>query len=191
MKTISAIPKPKDDRADDRVLEAITNIDTCTSTKPLPWERDLDRERKGIRERALVELASGLHTKLTLLKATSAPRAVPPMVEDKPGCSLKPDPSTATTLDELLGLLRELYEWSGQPGSRRVARGSDGAFSHTTAAKLLNGTGKIPPLKLEYVRGLVLGMGGTTDDVSRWATAWREITLNRRCSAAPLRAVNE
>lgn len=120
----------------------------------------------------------------------AAPKPVPPMTEDHScGDPLKPDPSTASTLQELRELLRDFWEWSGELSSRRVAAASQGAFSHATVAKLLKCTDQVP-LTLEYLRGMVLGCGGDSHEVARWVTAWRRIKKNQP-AARRLRVVNE
>ncbi|MEU8122644.1 hypothetical protein AB0C21_28375 [Spirillospora sp. NPDC049024] len=95
---------------------------------------------------------------------------------DLPGHALKPDPLTARTMPELHELLRIYWRWNGSPSTRTVARASEGAFSHSTAAKLLYGPSQ-PDLDFEYLRGCVQGCGGDPTEVQRWLTAWRRIRL--------------
>jgi transcriptional regulator with XRE-family HTH domain len=120
-------------------------------------------------------------------------KPVPPAVEDLDGHQLKPDPLTARNLDELEELLREFWRWAGSPSSRRVAGGSEGAFSHATIAKLLADKPGKPPLKQEYVVGLIRGCGGDEEEQKRWITAWRSIERSGRSHlhAVPDPAVND
>ena len=94
-----------------------------------------------------------------------------------PNENLKPDPLTAQTDNQLEHLLRRFWIWSGRPSCRKIAAQTEGVFSHTTISKLLNDRPGKPPLKLEYVQGLIRGCGGSTQDEQMWATAWRRIHL--------------
>jgi DNA-binding CsgD family transcriptional regulator len=90
---------------------------------------------------------------------------------------LKPDPLAARTDAQLEDFLRRFWIWSGHPSCRKIAARAGGTFSHTTISKLLNDRPGKPPLKLEYVQGLVRGCGGDTLDEQIWAAAWRRIHL--------------
>jgi hypothetical protein len=108
--------------------------------------------------------------------AEPSPESAP--VEDLEGHPLKPDPLTASTPAELQKLLRAYWVWAGEPSPRDVARDSGGAFSHTTAYKLLDPNG--PPfrrLKQVYVRGLIRGCGGDDTEQRLWVTSWRRIRI--------------
>jgi hypothetical protein len=118
----------------------------------------------------------GQYDQSFIVRPLQVPRPIPPMVDDQPGRSLKPTPAHATSKRELLAQLRALWEWCGRPSSRRIAAASGGAFSHTTVSKLLRGRWEdTPPLTMDYVRGLVVGLGGDEAELSRWVTRWREI----------------
>jgi transcriptional regulator with XRE-family HTH domain len=92
----------------------------------------------------------------------------------------KPDPSTATSLEELESLLRQFWLWAGLPSSRSVAKASDGAFSHATVAKILYDRPGKPPLRVSYVRGMIRGCGGSPAEERAWITAWRMVQLSAR-----------
>lgn len=109
----------------------------------------------------------------------------PEQVDDPDGYHLKPDPLTAHSLSELEELLRMLWIWAGRPSARRLASGSDGAFSHATVSKLIyNNPGK-PELKLRYVLGFVRACGAGKDEQTRWVTAWRTLTGRAGSASTP------
>jgi hypothetical protein len=108
-----------------------------------------------------------------------------PAVQDWRGHRLKPDPLGARTFAELEKLLREYWHWTGRRGTRKIAAGSGGAFSHATVAKLLHDKPQKPALKQDYVLGLILGCGGDEDEQQCWVTAWRRIDQATRAAAAP------
>jgi hypothetical protein len=99
------------------------------------------------------------------------------LLEDLDGHNLKPDPLMARTPEELEQMLRVYRQWSGSPSFRRIARRSNGAFSHGTVGKLLNGKEPKPPLTLVYLRGCIKGCGGGKAEQTRWVTAWRQVHL--------------
>jgi hypothetical protein len=88
----------------------------------------------------------------------------------------KPDPLSARTLSELEDRLRSLWEWAGQPASRKLAIRSGGAFSHATVSKLIHDKPRKPPLKFEYVLGLVRACGAGRAEQQRWIAAWLNLT---------------
>jgi len=107
------------------------------------------------------------------------PRPVVPVPDDLEGYETKPNPFDAASLEDLNQLLIKYWHWAGGPaalGSRKIADHAEGAFSHATVAKILKGGSAAPPLKLQYVVGLVRGCGGDADEQRRWASAWRKIT---------------
>lgn len=65
--------------------------------------------------------------------------------------------------------------WVRDVKSRELARRSGRAFSHTTISKLLRDKPGKPPLRLDYVRGLVRGCNADPEEVRRWITAWRKV----------------
>lgn len=122
---------------------------------------------------------------------SSAPKPVPSMIEDPDSANWKPRPATARTKGQLLELLRDLWHWCGRPSMRRIAAGSDGIFSHTTVNGLIRGTGKVPELRMEYLIGLVKGLGGSDEEVAQWVATWREIDHLERFKRRAVEAVGE
>lgn len=97
---------------------------------------------------------------------------------DQPRDDLKPNPLAARTDAQLERLLRRFWIWSGRPACRKIAvRAGEGVFSHTTISKLLNDRPGTPPLRLEYVQGVIRGCGGDESEEELWAMAWRRIHL--------------
>jgi hypothetical protein len=101
-----------------------------------------------------------------------------PPLDDLEDHDLKPNPLAATTLAEFEECLRELWQWAGAPPCREIARGSGGAFAHSTISKLLHNRQGKPSLKLIYVIGCIKGLGMSELEQRRWATAWRKIHLS-------------
>lgn len=119
--------------------------------------------------------------------ASAASRRAPQVVEDDeehPG--FKPNPGVLRSMADLRRGLRAYWEWAGCIGSRRVADNSNGAFKRSTALKLIAADPTVP-LMLEYVTGMIAGCGGSANDQSRWASAYRRIkqaTRERHLRAA-------
>ncbi|MEV1245614.1 hypothetical protein ACIBO2_52425 [Nonomuraea sp. NPDC050022] len=104
-------------------------------------------------------------------------RLAEPVIQDAPGYDLKPDPFTANSVSELEELAREFWRWAGTPSTRQLAEQSRGAFSHATVAKIIYDKPGKPPLKMQYLLGLIRGCGGDAQEQQQWASAWR--ILNR------------
>jgi hypothetical protein len=113
-----------------------------------------------------------------------------PVVEDSPGCNLRPDPVVeATDAASLIRTLNDFRAYAGDPSFREMERGCDRLRSHSTLHRVL--TGDRMPTQVE-VKAVILGCGGTEEDVSRYVSAWRQIRLPDREPAQlapPIRAV--
>ena len=113
-----------------------------------------------------------------------------PVVEDSPGCNLRPDPVVeATDAASLIRTLNDFRAYAGDPSFREMERGCGRLRSHSTLYRVL--TGDKMPTQVE-VEAVILGCGGTEEDVSRYVSAWRQIRLPDREPAPlapPVRAV--
>jgi hypothetical protein len=113
-----------------------------------------------------------------------------PVVEDSPGCNLRPDPVVeATDAASLIRTLNDFRAYAGDPSFREMERGCGRLRSHSTLHRVL--TGDRMPTQVE-VKAVILGCGGTEEDVSRYVSAWRQIRLPDREPAQlapPVRAV--
>lgn len=114
--------------------------------------------------------ASGRHRSRALREESRGSRQ---QVEDVAGYDhLKPDPLTATTPAEFMDTLRRYRAWSGEPSWRNMARDAGQVVVHSTMyAAMQNDT--LP--KLDLVKAVVTGCGGSQDDVRAFVTAWRRI----------------
>jgi hypothetical protein len=99
------------------------------------------------------------------------PRRV--VIPDLPGCDLRPDPLTAKTPPELVDVLRRYRIWAGEPSFREMAAAVQGVAASTLCSAL--GRDALP--SFDVVIAVVIGCGGSDEDLQRFATAWRRIRL--------------
>lgn len=104
-----------------------------------------------------------------------SPPLLPGQVDDVDGYDLKPDPLTARTASELVDRMQQFRIWAGDAPIRKLARESGGRLPASTLAKVLKGTA-LPPLPL--LIAFVEVCGGDDGEVSRWATAWRQLRMS-------------
>ncbi|HET9970341.1 MAG TPA: hypothetical protein VFQ68_19060 [Streptosporangiaceae bacterium] len=88
---------------------------------------------------------------------------------------LRPDPLSAGTAAELIGVLRQFRTWAGNPSYRDMALRSGQRAGASTMCTLLGGTEL--PGRLEVIDAIVEGCGGTDEDRQRFATAWRKLAM--------------
>jgi hypothetical protein len=93
-------------------------------------------------------------------------------VPDARGLDLKPDPLTASTSVEFIGVLRRYRQWAGDPSLRDMAAHSGQQVAHSTMYVALKRT-SLP--KLRVVLAIVAGCGGGEDDQRAFASAWRQV----------------
>lgn len=95
--------------------------------------------------------------------------------EPSPSDPLKPDPSAATTPADFTAALRIYRLWAGGPSFSRMAS----LAKHRVAANAMNAAmnGKALP-KLDVVKAIITGCGGSEDDMQAFATTWRRIALS-------------
>lgn len=114
-----------------------------------------------------------------------------PVVEDAEGSGhLRPDPRCSRTGAELADALADFHVWAGAPSLRRMAEACGQAVSRSSLHRVLTCTG-LPGF--DAMLAVVAGCGGTEEDRSRFASAWRAIRTGQPAirTAEPLRAVPE
>jgi hypothetical protein len=100
-------------------------------------------------------------------------------VEDADGYNLKPDPLTARTAAEFMEILRRYRAWSGDPSWRSMAMRSGQVRVHSTMHAAMH-SDLLP--RLDLVRAVIAGCGGSHDDIRAFVTAWRFIDSDCRAS---------
>jgi len=107
-------------------------------------------------------------------------------IEDVAGYDhLKPDPLIATTPSEFMEALRRYRAWSGDPSWRAMAREAGQVVVHSTMHAAMHGN-TLP--RLELVRAVITGCGGSPDDMRAFVTAWRRIDYGDTGYTGPLPA---
>jgi transcriptional regulator with XRE-family HTH domain len=98
-----------------------------------------------------------------------------PAPGDAHGSALKPDPFAATSPAQFNEALRRYRLWAGGPAFSQMAAYAE----HTVAATAMNAAmnGKALP-KLDVVKAIITGCGGSEDDLQAFATAWRRIAVS-------------
>ena len=120
--------------------------------------------------------------KLTLWSTSEEESATSASDEESPDFSedlhreLKPDPVNATTPSEFLETLWQYREWSGSPSWRAMADRTGNAVVFSTMYNAMN-SDALP--KLHVVRAIIIGCGGSEDDLRDFVNAWRRIAVNR------------
>jgi hypothetical protein len=109
-------------------------------------------------------------------------------IPDVPGVNLKPDPTTAHSGAEFVGLMRQLRIWAGQPSLRMLAGRAPAKLPISSLSIALKST-ELP--RLDLVLTFIRACGCTEDDASRWATAWRMIALQTAGQAAKQQKPNQ
>lgn len=99
-----------------------------------------------------------------------------PQVEDVSGYDLKPDPLSAATAAEFMEAVRQYRAWSGNPSLRKMADRAGQAVVHSTIHAAMR-SDALP--KLEVVKAIIIGCGGSQDDMRAFVTAWRCLDSGR------------
>jgi hypothetical protein len=73
---------------------------------------------------------------------------------------------------EFTAVMRDFRKWAGGHSTRKLAKWSNGVFSHTTIATVLNGKTRAT---LTYVQGFVRACGADEQEVQLWSTACRQV----------------
>jgi hypothetical protein len=109
------------------------------------------------------------------------PRPVP---ADAAGSGrLRPDPRGAQTAADLIGALGRFRIWAGNPSYREMARRSGRRSAASTMCTVLRS--RELPARLEVIDAIVEGCGGTEEDRSRFATAWRVLAMGEQAGSEP------
>ncbi|MGC5284546.1 hypothetical protein ACPXB8_41830, partial [Actinomadura citrea] len=115
------------------------------------------------------------------LDAQAAPFA-PPATPDLPDARLpetlkplRPDPMTAPTKAMFADAMRAYRIWAGNPSYREMERRCAKKISYSTFRNMLNSS--TIPAKLGHVETFVRVLGGTPEDLQRWASAWRRLAM--------------
>lgn len=83
--------------------------------------------------------------------------------------------SMAHTPSDLVAALNWYKIWAGDPSFRDMSQRAGHALAHSTMWKALN-TDIMP--RLSTVRAIVVGCGGSEEDLQQFVSAWRRIRLD-------------
>jgi hypothetical protein len=97
-------------------------------------------------------------------------------ISDADGFDLKPDPLVATTPAEFINILWRYRAWSGNPPWRKMAQQANQAVVHSTMHHAMNST--VLP-KFDVVKAIIVGCGGSDDDLRGFTTAWRRLASSQ------------
>jgi hypothetical protein len=92
------------------------------------------------------------------------------------GFDLRPDPLAAANPGQFIGALWQFKVWSGDPSWRKMAARAEQRVVHSTMHAAMNGT-TLP--KLDVVKAIIIGCGGSEDDLRMFVTAWRRLESAR------------
>jgi len=101
-------------------------------------------------------------------------------IGDANGFDLKPDPLAAATEAQFIEALWQYKWWSGDPSWRAMAAQAGQRVVHSTMYGAMHGS--VLP-KLEVVKAIISGCGGSEGDLKAFATAWRRLNSARSKSS--------
>jgi hypothetical protein len=116
-------------------------------------------------------------------QAAADPPFTPPAIPDLRGHDQRPDPLLAHTPERFVATMRAYHAWAGNPSLRQMERRCAKQISYSTFRTMLGGDSI--PAKLSSVETFVRVLGGTAEDLQRWATAWRRIAMNNAPDDTP------
>lgn len=168
--------------------EATTTATIIAGLRPRLWRQDIlrhplvrDELQKLLEEVAVllgqVDPRPGRHR--------SSAVNMPGQVSDAQGHDLKPDPLAATTPAEFITALWQYRAWSGNPSWRKMATKAGQVVVHSTMFNAMNGEA-LP--KFEVVKAVIIGCGGSEEDLHGFANAWRRIGSGRARSSGKRQA---
>jgi hypothetical protein len=173
----------------DRLLEL-----TAERDRVLNRRMELSRRKRG--KEAGIGVASGGRVNRTDLDTTPAERGpqatekvteaegpgtepappfTPPAIPDLRGHDQRPDPLRTDTPATFVAAMRAYHAWAGNPSLREMERRCAKQISYSTFRTMLHSDSI--PAKLSSVETFVRVLGGTTEDLQRWATAWRRLAM--------------
>jgi hypothetical protein len=103
---------------------------------------------------------------------STAGSSVSQQINDASGFDQKPDPLTANSPAEFVGVLWKYRFWSGNPSWRVIAKNSNHIVVHSTIYNAMN-SDALP--KFDVMRAIIIGCGGDEEDLKAYASAWRRI----------------
>nr|BFE29580.1 hypothetical protein GCM10010200_018310 [Actinomadura rugatobispora] len=103
------------------------------------------------------------------------PATTPQATPDVHGHNRRPDPLRATSQREFMAMLRAYRIWAGNPSLRQMQDRCAKKLSYTTFRNTL--AADTIPAKLTTVETVIKVLGGTAEDLQRWATAWRTFAM--------------
>ncbi len=104
------------------------------------------------------------------------PPFTPPAIPDLRGHDQRPDPLLTRTPAKFVAAMRAYHAWAGNPSLREMERRCAKQISYSTFRTMLHSDSI--PAKLSSVETFVRVLGGTTEDLQRWASAWRQIAMH-------------
>lgn len=119
-------------------------------------------------------------TRAELDKRFHQPPPVTP-ARDVEGSDMRPDPGSARTPVEYIQALRLFHIWAGRPSYRTMERASGGSPVASTFCKLLR-RDDLPP-RFEAIDAFLRACGAREDDLMRFSTAWRRLSMPVRATA--------
>ena len=159
--------------------------------------RELEQERLelAVRTRELHQALAGLGARETALQALenelTAQRKdrrrqreredVLSLTAPDGGLTLRPDPTGARTQSEFMQHLAAFKTWSGNRSLRQISEASGGRVSPSTVGNILRSDAL--PDRLEVLDAIVDGCGGSHEDRTAFATAWRRLYMASTDSA--------
>jgi hypothetical protein len=93
-------------------------------------------------------------------------------ISDALGFDLKPNPLNATTPAEFVRVLNEYKLWSGDPSWRAMAKNANYMVVHSTMHNAMK-SDSLP--NFDVMKAIIMGCGGSEEDLKTFATAWRRI----------------
>jgi hypothetical protein len=168
----------------DRLLEL-----TAERDRALNRRMELSRRKRGKEAGIGVAPGGGHRTEGDRPETTEKPRTAepdgaaqadppftPPAIPDLRGHDQRPNPLRAETPARFVAAMRAYHAWAGNPSLREMERRCAKQISYSTFRTMLHS--ESIPAKLSSVEIFVRVLGGTAEDLQRWATAWRRIAMS-------------
>ena len=104
-------------------------------------------------------------------------------VPDAPGYDLRPDPLQAQTAVDLVHALRQFRLWAGKPSFRKMAEVLPYGSKVSIAAMCMALRSETLPSE-QVMTAIVVGCGGTREQLQEFMTAWRQIQMIQESGTA-------